>query len=459
MQQSTSDPLGMGIDLLGEPAAIDASGPSTLPGTLLARARRSPNRSFVELWSSSRGVVQTVSYAALADCMLAAALWLRDGIGVAQFDYCALWAPNSVAYLSFSLGAMCLGATSVNLNWRNPPEVNERLLENLQPRILIAGAPFRAEAAAAHNRLGLRIALLEAVCNMDAGCLPFEPPPYAAAEELRAAIARLDPTAPAAVFFTGGTTGTPKAVPHSHAGLLWFAEACLKTIPEGFANGVEHAGTVCFTPFFHVMGFVANFVFNLHARCRAFILADADDKLSPSLILAACRELRPSVLNTVPWVVEGLVEYLRSGSPADAGAVLASLHLVTYGGAALAPHCSPILKQHGVVVACTYGQTELAGPVMFGKPGGDPNALRPLAGVGFELKAAADDAPGEGELILLGNASATAGYLKLPSEKKAYRSLCDGSDTLTPQERFSTNDRFTTCSRGDRSHERAAAAA
>ena len=439
---AAGDLLGLDLD---ESFRAVAALPPTLPATLLAHAKQSPTKIFLEVWSPARGLAQSISYGALVDCMLAAALWLRDGIGLTEGEYCALLAPNSVAYLSFSLGAMSLGAVSINLNWRNPSEVNERLLANLKPSILVAGAPFRAEATAAHSKLGIRIALLEAVCNMDCTCLPFEPPPLAAAEEMHAAISRIDPKKPCAVFFTGGTTGTPKAVPHSHHGLLWFADACLQTIPEGFASNVENAGTACFTPYFHVMGFVANFVFNLHAGCRAFLLADPDEKLSPGLILSACRELRPSVLNTVPWVVEGLVEYLRSGEPSDAAQVLSSLHLVTYGGAALAPHCGPILKQNGIVVCCTYGQTELAGPIMFGKPGGDPNALRPLSGVRYELKPSADDGPGEGELLLLGNASATSGYLTLPSEKKAYRSLCDGMEaTLTPQERFSTNDRFTT---------------
>ena len=421
---------------------------ATLPSTLLAHAQDRPDATFLEVWSPSRGRSLQVSYSQLADSMLAAALWLRDGIGVGgglgvgQGHYVAMWAANSVAYVALSLGSMCLGAVSVNLNWRNPSGVTERLLADLQPKLLVADAHHRAEAAAVHSKLGLRIALLESICDMEAGRLPFEAPPGAAADEMRANIGRLDPQLPAAVFFTGGTTGTPKAVPHSHHALLWFAAACKSTIPAGFAAGVEHAGTVCFTPFFHVMGFVANFVFNLHARARAFILA-GDEKLSPSLILAACRELRPSVLNTVPWVIEGLVENLRSGSPHDTAAVLSALHLVTYGGAALAPHCGPILKQHGVIVACTYGQTELAGPVMFGKPGGDPNALRPLSGVRFELVPSADNAPGEGELVLLGNESATSGYLVLPSESKKYRSL-SGDDALAPQQRFRTNDRFTT---------------
>ena len=61
-------------------------------------------------------------------------------------------------------------------------------------------------------------------------------------------------------------------------------------------------------------------------------------------------------------MVEGFVEMLQSGSPPDASAILAAPELVTYGGAALAPHCAAVLARAGVTVLCTYGQTELAGP-------------------------------------------------------------------------------------------------
>jgi len=229
--------------------------------------------------------------------------------------------------------------------------------------------------------------------------------------------------------------------------LCWFAARALAQCPEPYDEArVPHAGTVCFTPFFHVMGFVANFLFNLYAGCRVALLASSDEKLSPLLVLDACRVLLPSVLNTVPWVVEGLVELLRRGDPSDAGPVLARLHLVTYGGAALAPHCSEILRRHGVTVACTYGQTELAGPVMFGEPGGDANALRPFSGVEYTLVKGADDAENEGELVLLSCGSTTAGYLPLhpPSKESGAagpRSLTGGAPCATT-ERFCTNDRF-----------------
>lgn len=40
---------------------------------------------------------------------------------------------------------------------------------------------------------------------------------------------------------------------------------------------------------FHVMGFVANTLFNLVVGCRASLLASHDSKLSPALLLAAVR--------------------------------------------------------------------------------------------------------------------------------------------------------------------------
>lgn len=53
---------------------------------------------------------------------------------------------------------------------------------------------------------------------------------------------------------------------------------------------------------------------------------------------------------------------------------------------------------------------------MYGEPGGDPHALRPLPGVGYELIRGPDDLSNEGELVLLGNESAT---------------VCDTGDLLT----------------------------
>ena len=100
--------------------------------------------------------------------------------------------------------------------------------------------------------------------------------------------------------------------------------------------------------------------------------------------------------------------------------------------------CDPCLRYR-------YGQTELAGPVLFGNPGGDPNALLPLRGVRYELVRGEADADNEGELVLLGNGSSTAGYLPNPSDPRKHRSLtgdAKGDERRSTSERYRTNDRF-----------------
>ena len=178
----------------------------TLPATLVAHADRSADRAFLEAWPPARGVVEQRSFAQLAGCMLSAARWLHEEAGVREDDRVALLAPNSIAYVACSLGVMALAATSVNCNWRNTVAVNALLVDSLGVKIVVAASPCHEHAAAVAEDSGTRLELLDNVW-------PFATPSAAAADELHARIARLDPLRTAAVFFTGGMTGTPKPVP------------------------------------------------------------------------------------------------------------------------------------------------------------------------------------------------------------------------------------------------------
>eukprot|EP00966_Prymnesium_polylepis_P182280 4222862-Prymnesium_polylepis.1 len=160
-------------------------------------------------------------------------------------------------------------------------------------------------------------------------------------------------------------------------------------------------------------------------------------------MVKAVLQLKPSAVNTVPWVVEGL-SALVDANDADTTRALRSLQLLTYGGAALAPHCAATMRALGVTFACTYGQTELCGPVMFGRPRGDPDALLPLQADGFDFELVRGEADGrdEGELVLLGCQAATTGYLPLASDPRVYRSLTGGAQAITTRTRYYTGDRF-----------------
>lgn len=175
-----------------------------------------------------------------------------------------------------------------------------------------------------------------------------------------------------------------------------------------------------------------NCVFNLYTGVPVNVLSKPQTQsLTPELLLSACKELRPSVVNTVPWIIEGLAELIASDAEA-VRVVVRQPEILSYGGAALPSACSHILRTAGAKMMCTYGQTELGGPVLFGKPGGDPNALLPW--VEHQLDRSVDDIKDEGELILFNNLSTTIGYMNgnsTPLEK--------------PPTSYRTGDRFRRC--------------
>lgn len=306
----------------------------TLPSIVHAHGANAPNSVAIEAWDEVDGVTLTVSYGQLSAQVRAAARFLEQVGRLIPGDRCALHSHNTVAYACMSLGTMSLGATAVHLNWRQPDEVNLRLLKDLDIKLLLTSAPFRSLVEHTSIHLSnMRSMSFESICAMPLHeALPFnaQATQLAAAHSISAtsSMVAIGSDTPkntqhaAAIFFTGGTTGMPKAVPHTHATLLCNADGYMRE-HGGPLDPRAHAraGSVCFTPYFHVMGFVASLVTNLVAGARAAILASADARLSPSLVLAACRQLRPTVLHTVPWVVEGLASMVAAAHcPTEVGA-------------------------------------------------------------------------------------------------------------------------------------------
>ena len=84
-----------------------------------------------------------------------------------------------------------------------------------------------------------------------------------------------------------------------------------------------------------------------------------------------------------------------------------------YGGSSISSAAHAELRRCGVPVASQYGQTEVGGMAMIGEPGAPHGLLKPVCGVSCQLLS---DSPSgeEGELLLLGMQSATAGYLGRP---------------------------------------------
>jgi hypothetical protein len=149
------------------------------------------------------------------------------------------------------------------------------------------------------------------------------------------------------------------------------------------------------------MGFTNNFLFNLLAGIKLPILVDNYDPhpdlqggpaLTPGILLTACHELAPSVLDTIPGMLESIVEiaYRKAAEENEDETVVSMLQplincdSVLYGGCGLSEHChgvglfkvsaifsqamhfSQIFSEHGIRCASQYGQTELGGCTLIG---------------------------------------------------------------------------------------------
>src|SRR5512132_1646161 len=160
---------------------------------------------------------QTCTYADLFRLSHALAGSLAER-GIQVGDRIAYLLPNGLEILLCYYACFILGAIAVPLNIRLPPELTAYVLDHSEARVLIsepqlfAGiAPIRSERR--HLETVYMVGGSTVAGGEDFGALLGA----AAAPEIDR---RSDPDQPAALFYTSGTTGTPKGVIHTHGSLI-----------------------------------------------------------------------------------------------------------------------------------------------------------------------------------------------------------------------------------------------
>ena len=271
--------------------------------------------------------------------------------GVQPGDRIASLLFNSLEYGVVHFGNARAGSVLVHIPPLYAPAEIAEILKRTRPRVLVVDS-------AVQNRLSEDcLAAIPAVIVTSApaldGALPFDE--AIAAQPDTPPNRDIDPAAPVAMTFTGGTTGRPKGAVVSHTARFVSASS---TAREHQITAQDVVGVV--TPMFHAVGLMIWYQASILAGCTSVIFR----KWDPAEFIAATERHGISSVFLVPVQVRDLLR-----SPAFARDRLASLKSLGVGGAPTPPglieQCREALPHCGYTDH--YGQSE-TGPLTILKP-------------------------------------------------------------------------------------------
>jgi long-chain acyl-CoA synthetase len=375
---------------------------------IIATGRDDANtRSFAELFDASQEFAKAIAARA------------REGgptIG--------LMAPNSPAWIEAFFGIVAAGAVVMPIDVQTADEDLQRMLAIGECRLVFAGA-------GQIDRLRNVTPSCQAV-DLDAVQATPRPEPRDAMPGIL--LPPTDPQDVAVLAFTSGTTGTPKAVPLSHANLMSNVEAL---VVEGIIG--PHDRALVPLPFHHAYPLTVGILTVLASGATIVLPAG----LSGPQLVEAIREGRATALLGVPRLYDALLAniraevarqsrpvqrffplvlaasrliHLHSGIPAGRWAFRAlharigpTLRLMVSGGAALSAEVETTLIGLGWRVLTGYGLTETSPILAFNRPGRSRIGASGQALPGVQLRIANQDAEGSGEIEAAGR-SVFTGY-------------------------------------------------
>jgi long-chain acyl-CoA synthetase len=355
--------------------------------------------------------------------------------GVQPGEPVGLWAPNSPRWIAMYLAAIQTGAMAMPLDERSDAADIARLLSKNRCRWLVTTTERATRMAAQPANPPSSLILLDSEGQADPHALDWDSllaaspaPPFPARPDDVAVIAH-----------TSGTTGTPKAVPLTHANLMSNVTALLA---EDLVRDGDRA--LLPLPFHHVYPMTVGLLTPLAAGVAIVLPAG----LSGPELTAALRTGGVTHLLGVPRLYTALLDGIRAQVRAQGGLfaklfprllalsawsaksanlrigrwLFAPLHrrlgprlrILVSGGAALDPETEDALTGLGWEVLTGYGLTETSPILAFTRRGRKPggSAGRPLPGV--EMRIVNAGADGIGEIQARGT-SVFAGYRNDPA--------------------------------------------
>lgn len=210
--------------------------------------------------------------------------------GIGKGDKVAILLMNCIEWLPIYFGILKTGAMAVPLNFRYASDEIKYCLDLAEVDVLLFGPEFigRVEEIAdeiSHNRL---------LIFVGAGCPSFADDYYEMTVECSSSFTmpEIDEDDDAAIYFSSGTTGFPKAILHSHRALV---HSC--RVEQAHHGQTRDDIFLCIPPLYHT-GAKMHWFGSLLAGSGAVILKGT----SPETILRAASEEKCSIVwLLVPW--------------------------------------------------------------------------------------------------------------------------------------------------------------
>ena len=333
--------------------------------------------------------------------------WLKlQGIG--KGDRVAILAKDGYEHLDLFFACSKLGAVHTALNWRLHWQELLEIFQYTNPKILVFSDDFKEGVSNLVSHFPLSTLHLDG--NGIQGSLPFEPTLQSALDSA-VTCEDLEAEDTAALIFTGGTTGLPKAAQVSHRMIAWNT---LNTVIHDVTHNDVYLNVF---PMFHTGGL---FVYTLPQVIfgGTTILIRAFD---PVQVLTLLEREKVTIFAAVPT----MYQMLTTASNWDS-ANLSALRFCTSGGAPLpVPLVEKYTQEKGIRFKQGFGMTEF-GPGIFALAPED--AIRKAGSIGrpnFFVDAKIVDeqnqflGPNEaGELVLKGP-SYSSGYFNNPEASQA----------------------------------------
>ncbi len=271
--------------------------------------------------------------------------------GIKKDDKVALLMTNCLEWLPVYFGILRTGALAVPLNFRYTAEEIRNCVNTAEARMLVHGPEFTERVCKVRDEMAV-----ENLIFVGEDC-------PAGAESYWEVVRESLDTAPqveindqddAALYFTSGTTGTPKAILHTHGNLV---SAC---ITENRHHLQTHEDNfLCIPPLYHT-GAKMHWFGSLIVGSKAVLLRGVE----PRWILEAVSEERVSIVwLLVPWA-QDILDAIEDGEVDVKDYELEQWRLMHIGAQPVPPSLIRRWKKHfpNQLYDTNYGLSESTGP-------------------------------------------------------------------------------------------------